>query len=208
MILEKPDRVITAPNRILLYRVTLHYNDVIMSAMASQTTSLTIVYSTVYSGVDQRKHQSSASLAFVRGIHRWPVNSPHKGPVSRKMFPFDDVIMIMIRLGSIFFVYGASIDPRFTYGGKLYHSSCLSTSPCDHTHKRVLITHKNFNHQISMEHITKSTCASIHTFTSSRNQHRVEFGRKLPNDSFGINHPHPFSGTRFQLIPASITINS
>ena len=55
-----------------------HYNDFIMSAMASQITSLTIVYSTVYSGVDQRKHQSSASLAFVRGIHRWLVNSPHK----------------------------------------------------------------------------------------------------------------------------------
>ena len=44
-------------------------------------------------GTDQRKHQSSASLAFVRGIHRWPVNSPHKGPVTRKMFPFYDVIM-------------------------------------------------------------------------------------------------------------------
>ena len=54
---------------------TVHYNDVIMSAMASQITSLTIVYSTVYAGADQRKHQSSASLAFVRGIHRWPVNS-------------------------------------------------------------------------------------------------------------------------------------
>ena len=47
----------------------------------------------IYSGADQRKHQSSASLAFVRGIHRWPVNSPHKWPVTRKMFPFDDVIM-------------------------------------------------------------------------------------------------------------------
>ena len=45
------------------------------------------------SGTDQRKHQSSASLAFVRGIHRRPVNSPHKWPVTRKMFPFDDVIM-------------------------------------------------------------------------------------------------------------------
>ena len=64
-----------------------------MSAMAPQITSLTIVYFTVYSGADQRKHQSSASLAFVWGIHRWPVNSPHKGPVTRKMFPFDDVIM-------------------------------------------------------------------------------------------------------------------
>ena len=40
-----------------------------------------------------KKHQSSASLSFVRGIHRSPVNSPHKGPVTRKMFPFDDVIM-------------------------------------------------------------------------------------------------------------------
>ena len=62
-----------------------------MSTMASQITTLTIVYSTVYSGTDQRKHQSSASLAFVGGIHRSPVNSPHKGPVTRKMF--DDVIM-------------------------------------------------------------------------------------------------------------------
>ena len=64
--------------------------------MASQITSLTIVYSTVYSGENQRKHQSSASLAFVWGIHRWPMNSPHKGPVTRKMFPFDDVIIDQI----------------------------------------------------------------------------------------------------------------
>ena len=129
-----------------------------MSTVASQITSLMIVYSTVYSGADQRKHQSStglhernspvtgkfpsqrasnaenvsiwwrhhafilhwwsgqkleeqtvilshtyasyllhigikAPLAFVRGIHQWPVNSPHKGPATRKMFPFDDVIM-------------------------------------------------------------------------------------------------------------------
>ena len=69
------------------------YDDVTMSLMASQITSLTIVYSTVYSGADQRKLQSSASLAFVWGIHRGPVNSLHKRPVTRKMFPFDDVIM-------------------------------------------------------------------------------------------------------------------
>ena len=61
--------------------------------LASQITSLTVVYSIVYSGVNQRKHQSSASLAFVREIHRGPVNFPHKWPVTRKMFPFDDVIM-------------------------------------------------------------------------------------------------------------------
>ena len=70
-----------------------HYNDVIMSAIASQITSLTIIYLSVYSGADQRKHQSSASLTLVRGIHRWAVNSPHKGPVTRKIFPLDDVIM-------------------------------------------------------------------------------------------------------------------
>ena len=64
-----------------------------MDTIASQITSLTIVYSTVYSDADQRKHQSSASLAFVRGIHRGPVNFPHKWSVTRKMFPFDDVIM-------------------------------------------------------------------------------------------------------------------
>ena len=47
----------------------------------------------VHSTADQRKHQSSASLAFVRGIHRWLVNFPHKWPVKRKLFPLDDVIM-------------------------------------------------------------------------------------------------------------------
>ena len=56
----------------------LHYIDVIMGALACQITGLMIVYSTVYSGADQRKHQSPASLAFVRGIHQWPVNSPHR----------------------------------------------------------------------------------------------------------------------------------
>ena len=75
------------------YGCVSHYNDVIMSAMASQITSLKIVYPTVYSGADQRKHQSSVSLAFMWGIHRWSVNSPHKWPVTLKIFPFDDVIV-------------------------------------------------------------------------------------------------------------------
>ena len=70
-----------------------HSNDVIMSAIASQITSLKIVYPTVYLDANPRKHQSSVSLAFVRGIHRSPVNSPHKGPVTRKRLPFDGVIM-------------------------------------------------------------------------------------------------------------------
>ena len=75
------------------WEAMLHYDDVIMTTIASQITSITIVYLIVYSGTDKRKHQSSASLAFVWGIHRGPVNSPNKGPVTRKMFPFDDVIM-------------------------------------------------------------------------------------------------------------------
>ena len=90
--------------------IEFHYSDVIMAAIASQITSLFIVYSTVYSGVHQRKHQSSTSLAIVPGIHRWPVNSPHKWPVTRRMFPSDDVIM---QYGN--FVYrNVTVDGRKT----------------------------------------------------------------------------------------------
>ena len=86
-----------------------------MSTMTSQITSLTIIYSIVYSDADQRKHQSPASLAFVQGIHRWPVNSPHKGPVTRNMFPFDDVIMM--NFGGISYKMG--------FGGM----SCIASAP-------------------------------------------------------------------------------
>ena len=68
--------------------------------MVSQITSRTIFYSNVHWGADQRKHQNSASLAFVRGIHHCPVNSPHKWPVTQKMFPFDDVIMILLTVSN------------------------------------------------------------------------------------------------------------
>ena len=70
-----------------------HYSEVIMIIMASQITSLTIVCSTICSGTDQRKHGRSTSVAFLREIHRSLVNSPCKGSVMRKMFPFDDIIM-------------------------------------------------------------------------------------------------------------------
>ena len=69
-----------------------------MGVIASQITSLMIVYWTDYSDADQRKYQSFASLAFLRGIHWGPVNSPHNWPATRKMFPFDDVIMMMLFL--------------------------------------------------------------------------------------------------------------
>ena len=88
-----PARSYTQGFAVSTWQFQLHYNDVIMTTIASQITSLTVVYSIVYSDADQRKHQSSASLAFVRGIHRRPVNFPHKWPVTRKMFSFDDVIM-------------------------------------------------------------------------------------------------------------------
>ena len=80
-------------NVLTKYNFSTHYSDVIMGMMASQITSLTIVCSTVYSGADQRKHQSLASLAFAQGIHRRLVNSLHRWPVTRKMLPFDDIIM-------------------------------------------------------------------------------------------------------------------
>ena len=83
-----------------------------MSVIASQITSLTIVYSMVYSDADQRKHQSSASLAFFVGNSPGPVNSPHKGPVTRKMFPFDDVIMLMIFRASMFL--NMKLEPTMT----------------------------------------------------------------------------------------------
>ena len=74
-------------------RGTVHYSDAIMSAMASQITCVSIICLIICSGADQRKYQSSASMAFGRGMHQWLVDFPHKGIVTRKMFPFDDVIM-------------------------------------------------------------------------------------------------------------------
>ena len=97
-----------------------HYSDVTMCAMASQITSLAIVYSAVYSGADQRKHQSSASLAFVRGFHRWPVNFPLKGPVTRKCFHLMTSSWCMIKLlGINWFIHLNLHSPSRCLG--LYH---------------------------------------------------------------------------------------
>ena len=70
-----------------------HYSDVIMSMMASHTTGILVVYWNVCSGADKKNTKAPRHLAFVRGIHRWTVSTPHQGPVTRKMFPFDNVIM-------------------------------------------------------------------------------------------------------------------
>ena len=81
-----------------------------MNAMAFQIAGVSIVCSTVGSGADQRKQQSSASLVFVRGIRRWPVNSPHKWPVTRKMFPFDYVIMYYVVSGIILLIWTSTCN--------------------------------------------------------------------------------------------------
>ena len=84
-----------SPIKFIYYivQITAHYSVAIMSSMASQITSISSVCSAVCSGEHQRKHQSSASLGFVRGMHWCPVDSPHKGPAKQKILPFDDVIM-------------------------------------------------------------------------------------------------------------------
>ena len=94
--------------------------------MASQITSVSIVCS-VCSGAVQRKHQSSVSLAFMRGIQRWPVDSPHKDPVTRKIFPFDDVIMNFFpsyhKTYPILYAWGYAFC-EFKVGSMLYGCRC------------------------------------------------------------------------------------
>ena len=109
--------------------VWFHYNDVMIDTMASQITSLTIFYLTVYSGADHRKHQSSASLAFVRGIHRWLVNSLHKWPVTRKMFTFQDVIVCR--------PYWITQNPHLSLSLQIFCHHCGAIPcPVDHEEER------------------------------------------------------------------------
>ena len=103
---------------------SIQYSDVIMGTMASQITSVSIVYSTICSGTDQRKHQSSVSLAFLREIHRWLVNSPHKGPVRTKMFPCDEDIMqsisLLCHVPSLFFILYCNITGSKCISAEFY----------------------------------------------------------------------------------------
>ena len=83
-----------------------HYNDVIMSVMASQITGVSVAYSTVGSGADQRKHATWKQAP----RHRWPVNSPHKGPVTRKLFLYDNVILWRMLLRQLRYIQNTSIN--------------------------------------------------------------------------------------------------
>ena len=116
-----------------------------MGAVGSQITSLTIVYSTVYSGIDERKHLNFASLAFVRGIYRRPVNSPHKWPVTRKMFPFDDVIVQMLLLLLLSLQLLFLINSWFLYPQLLYMKSVISVFVLDNN--QLLKLFNNLRHQ-------------------------------------------------------------
>ena len=115
---------------------TLQLCYVIMSAMVSQITGVSIIYSTVCSGADQRKRKNSASLAFVRGIHRWLVDSPTKGPATRKMFPFDDVIpMILLTVSCLTNLAVTSfVSPRHRpiYTSVRYVANCHTLNPSTH----------------------------------------------------------------------------
>ena len=139
-----------------------------MGAIASQITSLTIVYSTVYSDPDQRKYQSSASLALVREIHRRPVNSPQKWPVTRKMFPFDDVIMwyniFQVTIIFFMFLYGyIDIDILMFNENKIAILTLVNIVSC-RTKELYL---QKFNQEISMfsfGYISNSLSVTISSF--------------------------------------------
>ena len=128
----------------------LHYCDVIMDVRASLITSRAIVYSTGYSGADQRKHQSSASLAFVRGVHRSPVNSPHNEPVTRKMFPSDDVIMALWFL-NYFIVTVRSVIPRKLSEFVQWRSVCKIIFPTSlHMTSLLTLSHTECNTHVPL----------------------------------------------------------
>ena len=136
-------------------RKPLHYSDVIMTTMVSQLTSLTVVYSIVYSDADQRKYQSSASLAFVRGIHREPVNCPHKGPVTRKKFPFGDVIMI-----TSFVLSGNEIRPTWV---KINPNLCRHVTSQGHNE---LNTHRFYLSDSIFHKLCEHYCCALISFVS------------------------------------------
>ena len=140
------------------------YNDVIMDAIASQITRLTIIYSIFYSDSDQRKHQSPAALSFVRGIHRGPLNSPHKWPV-------DDVIMLVLIIVSYVNVAASSFITLFRdtivaviskwskYLGKQSHISAVRNTTQLETAQ--LMRHSsmfNYKHKKLIHILCEGTC--------------------------------------------------
>ena len=131
-----------------------------MGAMASQITNLSIICWNVCSGADQRKHQSSASLAFVRGIHRWPVNFPHKGPVTRKMFPFDDVIMPRKLIASIMKAFVANLKSNYAH---VSHIDVVRTGHFEQANLAILSESMMFYYQINPREQTPGELKVVHS---------------------------------------------
>ena len=118
------------------------YN-IMTSAMASQITGISIVCSTVGSVADQRQRQSSASLAFVGEIHRWPVNSPHRRQVTRKMFPFVDVIMHTGHLGLLHHSIGLFVYMQETLQPLSVNTTYRQTSNISRTKSQMFPLHRS-----------------------------------------------------------------
>ena len=137
-----------------------HYNDVIMGVMASQIISVSIVCSNVCSRADLRNHQSSASLA-LRGIHRWPVNSPHIGPVTRKMFPFDEVMLKFHEWSKVvYWGVHATVTQYFVIFYAILSSSNLKFHHVtgDHPVLRILMLLPVVNHDMSQVKEVRLSC--------------------------------------------------
>ena len=156
--------------------------------MAAQITSLTIVYSIVYSGADQRKHQSSASLAFVRGIHRSPVNSPHIWPVTRKMFPFYDVIML--NTASNFTRVSCALSGYCIHVINQPISLLLHWNHCDPSLNQCPWSNHKGNHRVP-DHKKQSIFRNMCIFHGIECIRTVEHGNELRlrqnDDMFGFN---------------------
>ena len=175
-----------------------HYNDVI----ASQITSFTSVYSIIYSDADQRKYQSSsASLAIVRWIHQGPVNSPHKWPVARKMFPFDDVIMMDL----------LAIIPYDTLGCHAKHIILSASTHSQFNLFRYVVMIKFWLHKINLlkKHAAvrcRYNAVQYHTILHTS----VQWLRQNMNyrlNTQNMNKPAAFNDTALYFRPLSYSIN-
>ena len=168
-----------------------------MGMIASQITSLTIVYSTVYSDADQRKHQSSASLAFVRGIHRGPVNSPHIWPVTRKMSPFDDVIMSM----SLSPATGNTCTVKCLYNACHYNTNASltlsiigsQTMPTCPSSRGSAHGQKVWNHRGLIGHIGNDTPLFPYNWNKTKVSHLLVMSIQLIHDWSSIKHTDYYS---------------
>ena len=157
-----------------------------MGAMASQITRLTIVYSTVYSGADQRKHQTSASLAFVRGIHRWPVKSVFDTLYNLNTQGFQTWISKTYELKLVIWYWYRFMSPANTWSIKTWRmkSYFVSTWPSDlrSGDTSIVRTYRLYKSSFGTECYLKSISnpklrVALSKFTTSSHDLEIEHGR-------------------------------